>query len=91
MDVFVVPDEIKKSAIERYGPGTVTLCQCQICGGVKWQSTHTTAETKVVVEAMTTIDECGICIFMSQRNPEIMRWVIDVIGYQVRRALATGN
>jgi hypothetical protein len=64
--------------IERYGPGTVEMEQCPLCGFMRFACARTSEPTCVVMREMYSVSECSRCEEINRRAPEVFHWVLGV-------------
>jgi hypothetical protein len=66
-------------------PGLHTFAACPACGNLTFRSTETAKPEDVVVHEDGSV-QCARCQEAFMRGPEIVKWVMAVIGYQKRKA-----
>lgn len=82
----LTPDEKANLLKQDAGhPGLHTFVACPLCGNLTWQSTESSKPDDVAVHEDAKV-QCGRCQAAFMRGPEIVQWVMAVLGYQKRKA-----
>ena len=66
-------------------PGLHSYAACPACGNLTWQSTESSKPEDVEIHEDPKV-QCARCQQAFQRGPEIVQWVMAVLGYQKRKA-----
>jgi hypothetical protein len=86
----LTPEEKASILKAKPTPGRHTFAACPICGALSFRSTEESATPDVVVIEDASI-ECPRCKVAMQRSPEVVQWVMAVLGYHRRKADDANN
>lgn len=79
-----ISDAMRESVLIAHGPGHVVMQECEICGALRWKSSTRPEPDAVTLEPRSP-DDCGRCIPVARRAPDVFEWVLAVVAKHTRK------